>query len=501
MSRAELVMLFGPAAVVLAGALGAIIIDGLGRARVALTVAVASMLGAGVWSGWTALTEPASRVFGALGMGAGFSGLAAILLVLGALGALALAGTGGTRSGVGAALIAVGTLASAVAVASLDLVLLLLALETAALCGYGLVALRGSDASDEAAIKYFVQGSLATGFFAFGVAVLVGLGGTTALPELGLSLLSSQHGEAAVAGIALLIAALAFKAGAAPFHAWVPDAYGSAQPGAVTYLASVPKVAALFAAFIVFRKTLGGALGDDTASLLFALVATASIVLGNLAALRQASYGRMLGYSAIAQTGYAFVALAAGQAAAGSGDALFPLLVLAVFYAIAAAGAFSAAEAVAAIDREWDGSVGGLAGLGRRKPLLAAAVAVCMLSLTGIPLTAGFWGKFLVFGTVVTGPLLWLALVGVVGSVVSFGYYGGVLRSMYLDEVPDSSDDGSRAGRIAVGEAAEEASATAHVTPWLPELVAVISAVVVMAGGVYPLFGGFGPLARLLTLP
>ncbi|MDO8915898.1 MAG: proton-conducting transporter membrane subunit, partial [Coriobacteriia bacterium] len=291
------------------------------------------------------------------------------------------------------------------------------------------------------ATKYFVQGAVATGLLVLALAVLFALGGGSL--DYAAVISGGADGfprSAALLGFALLTCVLAFKAGAFPFHSWAPDAYETAERPVAALLASTPKVAVLAAVVYVFLpvQEAGAALSPAVPSMLFALLALASIVFGNLAALRQRSLTRMLAYSGIAQVGYALVGIAAGQGSA--------TLVFAGLYGLAAAGAFLAAEAVSEGDPGWDGSIAGLAGLSRRRPALAAALAALMLSLTGIPLFGGFVGKLAVFAGA-AGPLTWLVVVGVVGSVVSFGYYGSVLRSVYLAEETETADpDGRTAG-------------------------------------------------------
>jgi NADH-quinone oxidoreductase subunit N len=208
-----------------------------------------------------------------------------------------------------------------------------------------------------------------------------------------------------------------------------------------------------------------------------ALVSVASIVFGNLAALRQVSLARMLAYSAIAQVGYALAALPLVQGRAS-------VLVFAGLYALASAGAFLFIVALRAVEPAWDGSIAGLAGLSARRPALAVSLVPLMLSLTGIPLTAGFWGKFLVFGAAATGGYLWLAIVAVIGSVVSFGYYGGVLRSAFLDDAPPTRPASvpGPSGARAIGPAG---------------VATVVVAVAIVLIGALPLVTGLAPSGLL----
>ena len=205
----------------------------------------------------------------------------------------------------------------------------------------------------------------------------------------------------------------------------MPDAFETAPPAATAVLASAGKIGPI-AAIVWLALSVAGPTADRVL-VIAALLSVASIVFGNLAALRQRSFSRMLAYSGVAQVGYALagVALASGSQ---------QVLIFAVLYGLTSVASFIFVVALREVEPSWDGSIPGLAGLSRRHPALAASLVVIMLSLTGIPLTAGFWGKFLIFGAASVGGYLWLAIVGMLGSVVSFGYYGGTLRAAFMDE-------------------------------------------------------------------
>jgi NADH-quinone oxidoreductase subunit N len=243
-------------------------------------------------------------------------------------------------------------------------------------------------------------------------------------------------------------------------------------------LASGPKLAALEAMYTVAFEVLGGSGVAARATWLVALIAAASVVYGNLAALSQKNFARMLAYSGIAQVGYGLTALVIQSGTLA--------LMFGAAYACAAAGAFAAVAAFKRIDSGWDVSISGLAGFGRRAPLLSASVAVLLFSLTGIPPLFGFWGKFLVFMATASDPAwLWLAILGVLGSVVSFGYYGRVLRALYFDDAPESESarlDEAGTPRVGSGAAGR---------------VAVLLAVIVLVVGLVPLVWGFGSMVGL----
>jgi NADH-quinone oxidoreductase subunit N len=272
-------------------------------------------------------------------------------------------------------------------------------------------------------------------------------------------------------GLVLVLAALAFKAGAFPFHSWMPDALETAPPVASAVLASAGKVGPIAAA-VWLASSAAGATGDRMLGVV-ALISVGSIVFGNLAALRQTSLARMLAYSAIAQVGYALAGLPMAQGRQAT-------LLFVALYAVTSVTSFIFIVALRELEPGWDGSISGLAGLSRRHPMLAASLVPIMLSLTGIPLTAGFWGKFFVFGIAATQGYLWLAVVAVLGSVVSFGYYGGVLRAAFLEETVERPL-GSEEGLPIKGSAAVSTMALA---------------VFIVVIGVVPLLTGLGLFAR-----
>jgi len=433
-----------PAGVAAAAAVIALALDAWDLRGAAVAAAIIGVMTAGVAA---ALVHPLPLAGDAAFTAGDLRGAAG--LAVGALGALALAGgwrrcTEHPSGGQTAALSAFTVAASLLAITGQDLLTLAIALEAMALAAYGLVALAGTERAREAATKYFIQGAIATGLLVLSLAVLfVSGGGSLAYADV-LSTGGDFPRVTALLAWALLVCVFAFKAGAFPFHSWAPDAYETAPPATSALLAAAPKVAVLFAAVVVLAEAVPEG-GFAAPVMMLALLAAGGIVYGNLAALRQVSLTRMLAYSGIAQVGYALVGVAAGQGAA--------TVAFAGAYGLAACGAFLAAEAVREGDPSWDGTIAGLAGLGKRRPVLAASIAALMLSLTGIPLTAGFVGKLAVFSGA-AGEWTWLVVLGVVGSVVSFGYYGSVIRSAYLLDDGEPPSDPSAAGPATLATAA-----------------------------------------------
>jgi NADH-quinone oxidoreductase subunit N len=413
--------------------------------------------------------------------GGGFAGLAAIVYLVGAL-----ATSGGLlsvppakRAGV-AALIGFGAAGSQVLMGASDMVVLLVALEIIAAAGYALVASASSDRAQESAMRYFVQGGVATGLLVFALAVLSGAHGEGTSFAAIAEAMTGDTMRFAVLGVLLLVSGLAFKSGAFPFHSWVPDAYETTPAGAAAFLASGPKAAAL-GALVVVAATFGrGAQLQQLASA-YTVIVLGSLLIGTFGALGQRSLGRMLGYSAIAQVGYAFIALAGDPGAV-------PLF--AATYAIAVAAAFISAEAIGQLDGDWDGSIAGLAGLSVRSPVLATTLAISMLSLTGIPLTAGFVGKLFVFIGAVNAGRTWLVLAGAAASVISFGYYGAVIRAAFFAEGSAAPAAGSPRH---ASEAARRSGRRLH-------LPAVVAASTVIVLGTVPFVTGFAGVLRVFGL-
>jgi NADH-quinone oxidoreductase subunit N len=489
----ETVVLWAPLAVLAATALAVLAADAVAGSQCAIRSALAGLSIAFVAEVFAAARPVIAALGGALLLGGTRATLTAMVTGLAVLALVAGYQHLGeeTHGGQVAALVVFSVLGCGTLIAAGDLAVLAVSLEMLALAGYALVSASRDPRADEAAAKYFVQGAVATGLLVYGTAVVFGVyGGVTRYADLSRTLASASPTAPAVTGTVLVLAALAFKLGAFPFHWWAPDAYETAQPSVAAFLAAGPKVAALAAAGVLTLRVFSGQLA--TLVPLAVGLGVASIVFGNLGGLRQVSYQRMLAYSGIAQVGYALAAFSAGAAG------LAPALMLGGAYAVAAAGAFIAGQALRADAPHWDGSIGGMGGLARRRPVLSASLAVCLVSLTGIPLTAGFWGKLFAFGVaarVAVEPALrpaadawlyWTVLIaGVIGSVVSFGYYGGVLRSVYFDEANcgDTARGSAEAGDVAgvriAGDPARSAVAAV-----------VIAAGVLLVVGIAPLVLG-----------
>ena len=317
-----------------------------------------------------------------------------------------------------------------------NLVAIFVGLETMSICLYILTGLvRDDEGAMEAALKYFLLGAFSTGFFLYGIALLYGATGTMYLPEMAAGLAVNESYVMFWAGVALFLIGFLFKVSAVPFHMWTPDVYQGAPTTLTGYMSTASKAAA-FAALIL---VLFYALPAERWTAVLAVVAVVTMVLGNILALAQANVKRMLAYSSIAHAGYVLVGLAAGTLD-GYAGALYYLLI----YSLMNIGAFGVMALL-----EWDGKEGShqtldsLAGIGQRRPLLGVAMGVFMFSLTGFPPLGGFFGKVAVFAPAIDAGLTWLAIIGVLASVLSAYYYLRVLFVFWMRS-PDEQSAGAR---------------------------------------------------------
>jgi NADH-quinone oxidoreductase subunit N len=308
-----------------------------------------------------------------------------------------------------------------------NLVMVYLGLEMLALCSYALVAIdRDSATASEAAMKYFVLGSLSSGLLLYGLSLLYGATGTLDLAQLHTAIASSSETTLLLTGTVFAVAGIAFKFGAAPFHMWVPDTYQGAPTPITLFIGSAPELASFALAF----RLLEGAVGplDERWRLLIAGLAVASLVVGNLIALVQTNFKRLLAYSAISHIGFLFLGFAGGGAQ-GYAAAMFYV----ISYALMSAAAFGAIVVLSGRGFEAD-RIDDFKGLNARSPWLAGLVLCIMASLAGVPPFLGFWAKLAVLRAALQGDMLWLAIVGIVFAVVGAFYYLRVVKVMYFDE-------------------------------------------------------------------
>ena len=291
-----------------------------------------------------------------------------------------------------------------------------------------LYILTGSDKrnlkSNEASLKYFLMGSFSTGIMLMGIALIYGARGTFAIEGMSVSLITGLN-PLLIAGLLLLFISMAFKVSAAPFHFWTPDVYDGAPTVFTSFMATIVKVAA----FIAFLRLFDGSYGQVPAQwrLVVALVTAATLFVGNITAVFQQSVKRMLAYSSIAQAGFMFFALFGSNDFAKEG-----ILLYSAAYSLATIGIF------AILMRMKDYTFEGFNGLAQHHPVLAATNSIFLLSLAGIPLTAGFTAKFYMLASAIkSGTYFWLVIFAILCAAVSVYYYFRVIQAMYFKEGND----------------------------------------------------------------
>jgi NADH-quinone oxidoreductase subunit N len=313
---------------------------------------------------------------------------------------------------------------------STSLIGLFLSLESFTLALYILVSFhRNNDPGAEAGLKYLVLGAVATGFMAFGIALIYAASGTFHLPE---ALYGLQAGGQlrpwGLLGWGLMLVAIGFKISLVPFHLWTPDVYQGA-PAPVTALLATGSKGAVGAALVLLLARAPGA-WQELVPLLW-LLALITMLVGSLSALPQQNLKRLLAYSSVVHMGYLLTALLPGSA-----DGFSAVVFYLTVYTVASLGAFAVITSLADVDGEPQ-ELAAWRGLGYRHPLRGAVLTACLLSLAGMPLTGGFIGKFVLFHAAIKGGFIWLALVGIVASLVSFAYYLRVILVLYSsDEMP-----------------------------------------------------------------
>ncbi|MCP4897670.1 MAG: NADH-quinone oxidoreductase subunit N [bacterium] len=314
---------------------------------------------------------------------------------------------------------------------SVDALPMFLGLELLSLPLYALNAfLRKSHISVEAGLKYFIVGAFASAFVVYGIALLYGSTATTNLLEMGRAIATSGSLTPITAiGIAMLVGGLGFKLALFPFHGWAPDVYQGAPTPITAFLSVVPKGAALI---VLYRFVDASDLlrVSDRWLLAAGIIAVGSQFIGNIVAIAQRDIKRMLAYSGIAHMGYVMVAIIVSGDEGGSA-----ILVYLAAYTLMNMGAFAAVSRLSEREDETH-SIDAMAGQGWSRPVIALALTVCLFSLAGIPPLVGFTGKFVVFRAAVNGGFIWLAVLGVINSLISAFYYLRVVYVLYMQPLP-----------------------------------------------------------------
>jgi NADH-quinone oxidoreductase subunit N len=324
-------------------------------------------------------------------------------------------------------LILLSTVGMGMMVSAGDLLTLYVGLELQSLSAYVLASFqRRDDRSAEAGLKYFVLGALASGILLYGVSLLYGFTGSTLFGEIHAGLVRDGVSRGELFGIVFVMAGIAFKVSAVPFHMWTPDVYEGAPTPVTAFFASAPKVAAMALLTRLAISGLGPAAFEWRQIVIF--MALASTILGGVAAIGQPNIKRLLAYSSINNVGFALIGLAAA-----SRDGVASVLFYMAVYVAMTLGAFLIVLRM----RDGEGraveSVASLSGLSTTRPWLAAGMAIFMFSLAGVPPMFGFMPKFMVFDAAVRADLTWLAAVGIATSVISAFYYLKIVKTMYFD--------------------------------------------------------------------
>ena len=295
--------------------------------------------------------------------------------------------------------------------------------------------------STEAGLKYFVLGALASGMLLYGCSLVYGFTGTLLFDDLGALLTATEGGVVelglgALAGLVFITAGLAFKLSAVPFHMWAPDVYEGAPTPVTAFFAAAPKVAAIGLTLRVMMQPFGSVADEWQQIIVF--IAIASMLLGGFAAIGQTNIKRLLAYSGIGNIGFALVGLAAGTE-----RGIYAVLIYMTIYLVMTIGTFAVVLMMRRQGRYIE-TIDDLAGLSSTRPMMAAAMAIFMFSLAGIPPLAGFFGKLYVFMAAVEAGLTPLAVLGVLASVVGAYYYLRIVKLMYFDEPTESFDRPAR---------------------------------------------------------
>jgi len=352
-----------------------------------------------------------------------------------------------------------------------NLVSIFVSLEFVTITFYVLVAyLRRNVGSLEAGVKYLVLGALSTGFLVYGFAWLFGLTGSMDLAEIKVALASGDVNEtAALFAFALILVAMAFKVGAAPFHLWIPDVYQGAPTPVTAFLSVASKAAGFIVSLRLAAVFLGCELIADKVILVLTVVAILTLVFGNLTALPQRNFKRLLAYSSVAHAGFLLMALASAPVAGEAGSRFNPASAIA-FYLGAYLLMTLLAFLVMTVTRQKIAGeeIDSYRGLAKRSPFLAGALLVAMASLAGIPLTAGFLGKLFVFHLAIQQGQWILLAFGILGAAAGFYYYLKIAAAMYFEKPEEGAD-------------------TSALTITIPVRVAMVLLIVgIFAAGIHP---------------
>src|SRR5216110_712040 len=449
MSYLELLKLAAPEAIVVVAAL-AVLTIGLTTARALVLGPIVAVLGVAIAIGAVLMLPSHANLFGGMLVISPLYSLFKIICLALAIATVPLVSSEKALPNPGEyiAVLLLDSVGLMLLVGSEELLMIFIGLELLGLSLYVLAAFDKSDVhSAEAGLKYFLFGSTASAFTLFGISLIYGMSGTTALAAIGQKLATAPVQSLLATGIVMTLIGFAFKIAAAPFHLWAPDAYQGAPIPSAAFIASGSKVAS----FVVLGKIVLVGFGPVHGSAdwhamiagwspVLAALAALSILLGNFVALAQTNVRRLLAYSAVAHGGYTLLGVVAGGREGFSATLFYTST-----YAVTLIGAFAV---VGAVRRETGGDdLQNFSGLVARSPFLAACMAIFFLSLAGLPPLAGFFGKFYLFSAAFRAGgnhgLLWLVAIALFGSFVSLYYYLIVLKVIFVDQKPESATAGN----------------------------------------------------------
>ena len=402
-----------------------------------VTAAVFTLLA--IWIGISG--EGAQSAFGGMFMDDGFARFAKVTLLLSAAAVLVMSQEYLSRRGLlrfeFPLLIALAVVGMMMMVSAGDLMALYMGLELQSLALYVVAAIRrDSVKSTEAGLKYFVLGALSSGLLLYGASLTYGFAGTTLFSGIVQTATEGHVSLGLLFGLVLIACGLAFKVSAVPFHMWTPDVYEGSPTPVTAFFATAPKVAAMGLFARVLHDAFGGAVGDWRQ--VIAILSLLSMFLGAIAAIGQTNIKRLMAYSSIAHMGYALMGLAAGTA-----FGVQALLIYMAIYVTMNVGTFAFI-----LSMERDGQpvtdIKSLNMYSKKEPAKALAVLILMFSLAGVPPLVGFFGKLYVLRAAYEGGLAWLAVAGVVASVIGAFYYLRIVFYMYFGEESDEALDGGK---------------------------------------------------------
>ncbi len=420
-----------PELIIAIGAMVLLMVGVYSSERLNTTISVVAAVLLLVTAGWTLLYPADGTAFGGAFVSDAFSRFMKLLALIGSAVTLIMSLSFARQEKFDKfefpVLILLSTLGMMLMISANDMLTLYLGLELQSLAIYVLAAInRDSLRSTEAGLKYFVLGALSSGMLLYGISLVYGYTGNTGFEAIATALTGAERQLGLVFGLVFVLAGLAFKISAVPFHMWTPDVYEGAPTPVTAFMAAAPKMAAMA---LTVRATMGAfePIAADWQQIIV-FVSIASMALGSFAAIGQTNIKRLMAYSSIGHIGFALVGLASNSEAGVRGVAIYMLIYLAMTL-----GTFAFILAMRRNDKNVE-QIDELSGLSATNPVMATILTILMFSLAGIPPLAGFWAKWYVFLAAINANLYALAVIGVLTSVVGAYYYLRIIKIMWFDE-------------------------------------------------------------------